>query len=683
MPIEITITHSPASVHVSQPSFSFPDEGGTLGRANSNFWVLEDPNKYMSSVHAHIASESGQYFLTDMSTNGTFINGASEPVGNGNKVLLNDGDSFTISDYEFVVNVNLFSSATAEPLPTFPNSDNSDPFAHLSQPSAESSFPQASDNDPFANQGIFAESNNEAGFPQINDNDPFANPSLFEDTSNEGTAADFPLMSESTDPFAHASVGGRADDILPSVNTDKQKDPIALLDKTDPASNQHFSTDKSTADLFSSNHFESNHFETNSFSEPETAENSGVMNDSIDWPAASPESQLIPDDWNDDLGFADAETLPEIDPIQPPAAHFAPPETAFMHSESPLAENGFPKTPTSNVSPVAEMAPVDDPFAGGFPDSASEPLRAVESEPSIAHQQAFESEPAASTASDLASFATAAMHSPKPNVKPEVEVAPITAAVSATYSEAEYLALEQKNAQLQSQIADLKMQLEKASQVKAAPTIHPTDNNNAALNLIVDAMGLSKWNLSYDKKIEINETVGLLMRETMQGMMQVLKFRKKIKEEFRINVTTIQSVENNPLKFSANIDDALENMFIKDNNAYKKPVDAVKEGFQGIAEHQVAVVAGMQAAFRGMIERFDPKQLEKRFEKYKSASLLNLGKKNKHWNDYKEYHQGLVENLDDSFQHLFGYDFVQAYEEQMNSLISARVTQNLEKQQTQ
>ena len=105
---------------------------------------------------------------------------------------------------------------------------------------------------------------------------------------------------------------------------------------------------------------------------------------------------------------------------------------------------------------------------------------------------------------------------------------------------------------------------------------------------------------------------------------------------------------------SSRSDLSIKNMFIKENNAYKTPIDAVKEGFQGIAEHQVAVIAGMQAAFRGMIERFDPGNLESRFEKYKSSSLLRLGQKSKRWDAYKEYHQGLTENLDDSFQHLFG-----------------------------
>ena len=222
-------------------------------------------------------------------------------------------------------------------------------------------------------------------------------------------------------------------------------------------------------------------------------------------------------------------------------------------------------------------------------------------------------------------------------------------------------------AQLKQQL----LQVQSVSGKSSSPASGSTETQS-----VVNAMGLGKWNLDDKKVAEINDTVGLLMRETMQGMMRVLKFRKKIKEEFRINVTTIQSVENNPLKFSANIDDAMENMFIKENNAYKTPVAAVREGFQGIAEHQVAVIAGMQAAFRGMIERFDPSNLESRFEKYKSSSLLSLGQKSKRWSAYKEYHQGLVENLDDSFQHLFGYDFVQAYEDQMQRLISARLSPN-------
>ncbi|MFT6986126.1 MAG: type VI secretion system protein [Psychromonas sp.] len=504
MPIEIKIVYSPDSVSVGKPSYSFPDAGGTLGRGSDNFWVLDDPSKYMSSVHAKISSVAEQYFLTDMSTNGTFVNGAAEPVGNGNQVLLNDGDRFAISDYEFIANI---SNELNGPSP-FQGDRNTDPFADLHSPLAiddDFNSQVASENDPFASA--------------VN---PTSSMSAFDS---------------------------------------KQVDPIALLDQDNSPSDDPFAKQGGGYDSFAQD----------AFAQDGEIDSSRVVNDAIDWPVANQQAGLIPDDWDD-----------------------------WDESEAIVTAN------TETVAPI----PIPTPSKPDVPRS--------------------------------------------------------------NQTEAECIALKQKNKQLLDEVSQLKAQLVLAkNQLSAAET---NSTNGMELNTVVNAMGLSKWNLDNKKVAEINETVGLLMRETMQGMMQVLKFRKKIKEEFRINVTTIQSIENNPLKFSANIEDAMENMFIKENNAYKAPVDAVKEGFQGIAEHQVAVVAGMQAAFRGMIERFNPTNLESRFEKYKSLSLLSIGNKSKRWNAYKEYHRGLVDNLDDSFQHLFGYDFVQAYEDQMQRLISARVS---------
>jgi len=163
------------------------------------------------------------------------------------------------------------------------------------------------------------------------------------------------------------------------------------------------------------------------------------------------------------------------------------------------------------------------------------------------------------------------------------------------------------------------------------------------------------------------------------GLMQVLGSRSSIKNEFRMNVTTIQPVENNPLKFSANVDDALENMFIKQGNAYKKPVEAVREGFEGIAEHQVAILAGIRAAFKGVIERFDPVLLENRFAKQNKGGLIPGSQKAKNWDLYNEYYNDLAGDIDKSFQYLFGDDFVNAYEEQLSQLAIARKSKNLKK----
>lgn len=188
----------------------------------------------------------------------------------------------------------------------------------------------------------------------------------------------------------------------------------------------------------------------------------------------------------------------------------------------------------------------------------------------------------------------------------------------------------------------------------------------------INALGLGDRNLSEAEIGRINQLAGEVLREMVAGIMQVLGSRSAIKNEFRMNVTTIQPVENNPLKFSANVDDALENMFLKSGNSYKQPVEAVREGFEGVAEHQVAILAGIREAFKGVIERFDPLILEERFAKLNKGGILSGSHKAKNWESFSSYYEELVGDVDKSFQHLFGDGFVRAYEDQLQKLAISR-----------
>ncbi len=109
------------------------------------------------------------------------------------------------------------------------------------------------------------------------------------------------------------------------------------------------------------------------------------------------------------------------------------------------------------------------------------------------------------------------------------------------------------------------------------------------------------------------ETIGELMREMVGGLMEVLRARAEIKSEFRMQLTTIRPVENNPLKFSASIDDALRNLLAPQSDAYLPPREALNEAMENIEAHQLAVMAGMQAALSSMLKRFEPGALERYF----------------------------------------------------------------------
>ena len=74
MSVVITIIKTPASVSNTKSTHTFTTQGGTLGRAHENNWVLEDPERFISSRHSQILCENNEFYLVDLSTNGTFLN---------------------------------------------------------------------------------------------------------------------------------------------------------------------------------------------------------------------------------------------------------------------------------------------------------------------------------------------------------------------------------------------------------------------------------------------------------------------------------------------------------------------------------------------------------------------------------------------------------------------------------
>ena len=72
------------------------------------------------------------------------------------------------------------------------------------------------------------------------------------------------------------------------------------------------------------------------------------------------------------------------------------------------------------------------------------------------------------------------------------------------------------------------------------------------------------------------------------------------------------------------------------------------------------------------MERFNPENLEKNFNKQGKGGVIPGMQKAKYWSSYAEYYAGFVDNMESSFQHLFGSDFVNAYEDQLRKLAAAR-----------
>ena len=160
-----------------------------------------------------------------------------------------------------------------------------------------------------------------------------------------------------------------------------------------------------------------------------------------------------------------------------------------------------------------------------------------------------------------------------------------------------------------------------------------------------------------------------LMPLIVQGMMDVLQSRAEIKSQFRLALTTIKPVENNPLKFSPTGQDAMKHLFGGENAGYLNSVEAFEEGFNDIKAHQMAMIAGMRAAFEHMLSQFSPRVLEERFEGgSKRGGIMSIANRVRYWEMYREMFDKLARDSDDNFRELFGEEFATAYEEQMQKI---------------
>ncbi|MEP1586329.1 MAG: type VI secretion system-associated FHA domain protein [Tateyamaria sp.] len=72
-------------------------KGISIGRKANNDWSLPDNTRFISGHHVSVTVENDTYLLEDVSTNGTFVNGASQRISGKHK--LSDGDTIRIGSY--------------------------------------------------------------------------------------------------------------------------------------------------------------------------------------------------------------------------------------------------------------------------------------------------------------------------------------------------------------------------------------------------------------------------------------------------------------------------------------------------------------------------------------------------------------------------------------------------------
>ncbi|WMO19901.1 type VI secretion system-associated FHA domain protein TagH [Vibrio alginolyticus] len=96
----------------------------TFGRSEQCDWTLPDPERVVSGTHGELIKFGDKYLIKDLSTNGTFVNNAVTPVGQGNEIALSNDDMVSLGDYQISVSVqtdtDVFSLETSKSLSSAP-----------------------------------------------------------------------------------------------------------------------------------------------------------------------------------------------------------------------------------------------------------------------------------------------------------------------------------------------------------------------------------------------------------------------------------------------------------------------------------------------------------------------------------------------------------------------------------
>lgn len=176
-------------------------------------------------------------------------------------------------------------------------------------------------------------------------------------------------------------------------------------------------------------------------------------------------------------------------------------------------------------------------------------------------------------------------------------------------------------------------------------------------------LGIAPEGLSWQEPGDLAEEAGMLIRLCADNLKQLLAARAESKRTAKaVNQTTIQALDNNPLKFAPTVDDALRIMLGRPSSGYLGARPAIETGFRDLKTHQVKTYAAMQNALRLLLEEVSPEGVESSDEKDKGLSGLLGSRKARLWDIYATRWNALASPHEDGMVDAFMLFFADCYD---------------------
>lgn len=638
-------------------AFDFDESGGTLGRATSNQLVLADPEKHISRVHATVACRDGSPVLIAQGrASPVTLNG--RPLDNEVPAMLVDDDEIGIGDYvlrvlarraapaKTPVQGGFFGTAAAPAAPAVPAAA----FAAVPAAPAVFSPPPAGApvDDPL---GLFGGSPPPPGDPfadlfDLGPASPVASASPPVTAPLPATPPAGKLIPDDFDAFAEQYAakplsGASSDGPLGLATGAQDRLPDDLDVHLGPDS--PLAGGQSVDELFgltpgvvqASAPFPAGHPLAEQASQPNTAAAADPLR-SLGLPAQGGSS--APGALSDHVSALHGAFTPPRASVEATPGAGAAAGDMFLSWESEAHAEVPAKAPQAPLPPAAAAGrkPPD-----GLPDvapvSSGDTLLAMFDTPRV---------PVAGAVDPLGLGLPVPLESlpAKPPVKPLAQPFPATVAPRAP---------ELRPA---------------ASSLTPTAAVNPA-GDDALAQAFLRGLAVPGLRLPDGMNEQTIELLGALLRESVQGTLDLLLARAMTKREVKAELTMIVGGGNNPLKFSPDVAMALSHLLAPPGHGFMAPEEAMRDAYDDLRSHTFGFMAGMRAALAGVLARFDPANLETRLkDKSMLDSLLPMNRRAKLWDLFAERYKDISLEAEEDFHTLFGKEFLRAYEEQVARL---------------
>jgi type VI secretion system FHA domain protein len=202
----------------------------------------------------------------------------------------------------------------------------------------------------------------------------------------------------------------------------------------------------------------------------------------------------------------------------------------------------------------------------------------------------------------------------------------------------------------------------------APPAVAPapasgTATHDELLRALLAGAGLRDVGIPGGLTPQLMNQLGSLLHEATRGLIDLLAARANAKRQARADMTMIVSKDNNPLKFSPNVETALAQLLVPRGRGFMPPLRAVGDAYEDLRLHQQGFMAGMRSALALILTRFDPNELEKRLSDNSMVnSILPTTRKAKLWDMFGQLYGDISKEAESDFHALFGEEFLRAYQ---------------------